>query len=147
MLVVCFVWFCSLSCLAGTPVSEMMLIGPVALSVLPLSVLLATVVGSLFGVFLLFAVPRCLVGGCWMVIRCNFSRPEPWTGLCCSEQHWCPRRALCRTIWGALVQQRLTFFGMDAISTQWESEMLLLETVPNLFVLLYYTALQVHQRR
>ena len=35
------------------------------------------------------------------------SRPEPWTGLCCNEQHWCSRFALCSTIWGALVQQSL----------------------------------------
>ena len=70
----------------------------------------------------------------------HLSRPEPWTGLCCSEQHWCSRRALCGTIWGAPVQQRLlTWLSRNRpslgwmISTQWESEMSLLEIDLNLF--------------
>ena len=61
----------------------------------------------LIGVLLLFLCPPLSLSDEWMIIRCNFGRPEPWTGLCCSEQHWCSRRALCGTIWGALVQQRL----------------------------------------
>ena len=88
-----------------------LLLGPVTLSVFPhwCSVHCATLfcLAPSLGSFCLLAVLRCLCSGYWMVIRCNFSRPERWTGLCCSEQHWCSRRALCGTIWGALVQQRL----------------------------------------
>ena len=92
----------------GTQVSEMMQSGLFTLIAPLLLELLFSFAGSLLGVPLpFFVVPRCFVGGCWMIIRCIFGRPEPWTGLCCSEQRWCSRLALCRTIWGALVQQRL----------------------------------------
>ena len=71
---------------------------------------------SLGVLFVCFAVLCCFLAVYWMVIRCTLSRPWPWTGLCCSEQHWSSRRALCGTIWGARVQQRLlTWHSHDCI--------------------------------